>query len=345
VVNGTEACDDGNLVDGDGCDSNCTATACGNGVVTSGEECDDGNADDLDGCDSACAVECGNGVLDPAEQCDDGNVTDGDGCNSDCTITPPEVLYYAFDGSGTSVPNGASAPPAGTSVATLMGGLKQVGGQGVCGSGAVIGTGTSASTDYVNTGWAPDRGTEAWTISFRTSNIGPSATLFYIFGDTNSSSFRCFTNGVAGPNNWILRGAGLTDVYVNGGAIVAATMTTFVYDPAQGQVRGYLNGVRVSTVAQSAVNLSGAGPFKIVGYATNVGLPANGSIDEFRLYDHALTDQEVANLYTWTNACPTTTTTTTTTSTTTTTLPDHCSNEVMDDDESGIDCGGSCPPC
>ncbi len=35
-----EECDDGNLVDADGCDSNCTYTGCGNGVVTPGEECE-----------------------------------------------------------------------------------------------------------------------------------------------------------------------------------------------------------------------------------------------------------------------------------------------------------------
>ena len=29
-----KVCDDGGLVDGDGCDSNCTPTACGNGVIT-----------------------------------------------------------------------------------------------------------------------------------------------------------------------------------------------------------------------------------------------------------------------------------------------------------------------
>ena len=40
-----ELCDDGNLVDGDGCDSNCTFTGCGNTIVTAGEECDDGKKD------------------------------------------------------------------------------------------------------------------------------------------------------------------------------------------------------------------------------------------------------------------------------------------------------------
>lgn len=51
-----EECDDGNLIDGDGCDSNCTPTACGNAVVTAGEACDDGNLSDGDGCDSNCTL-------------------------------------------------------------------------------------------------------------------------------------------------------------------------------------------------------------------------------------------------------------------------------------------------
>jgi cysteine-rich repeat protein len=52
-----EVCDDGNLVDGDGCDSNCTPTACGNGVVTLGEECDDGNTVSGDCCSATCINE------------------------------------------------------------------------------------------------------------------------------------------------------------------------------------------------------------------------------------------------------------------------------------------------
>jgi len=52
-----ELCDDANLVDGDGCDSNCTPTACGNGVVTAGEQCDDGNLVSDDCCSSLCVNE------------------------------------------------------------------------------------------------------------------------------------------------------------------------------------------------------------------------------------------------------------------------------------------------
>ena len=59
-----ETCDDGNTDSDDGCDSNCTITACGNGVVTSGETCDDGNTTSGDGCDSNCTqTACGNGVV------------------------------------------------------------------------------------------------------------------------------------------------------------------------------------------------------------------------------------------------------------------------------------------
>ena len=51
-----EACDDGNDVEGDGCDTNCTESACGNFIVAGDEECDDGNLDNGDGCESDCTL-------------------------------------------------------------------------------------------------------------------------------------------------------------------------------------------------------------------------------------------------------------------------------------------------
>jgi cysteine-rich repeat protein len=83
-----EACDDGNLVSGDGCDANCTPTACGNAVITVGEDCDDGNQVDDDACPNDCILlRCGDGVVRDPETCDDGNLVDGDGCDSNCTPT------------------------------------------------------------------------------------------------------------------------------------------------------------------------------------------------------------------------------------------------------------------
>ncbi len=206
----------------------------------------------------------------------------------------PELLYYTFNGTGTTVPNQASAPPANTATATIMGGLTQ-GPTGQC-QGALIGSGISSSTDYLNTGWATNLSGTSWTISMYTKDITASSTLFYIFGDVNAGSFRCFTNGVAGPNNWILRGTGMTDVLVTGAAVVAPHVTTFVYDIGTNTIYAYLDGVLVNTVAQPGPVINGSGPFKVMGYSSNVGAPAGGKLDEFRLYNRALTAAEVAQL-------------------------------------------------
>ncbi len=207
----------------------------------------------------------------------------------------PEVLHYRFDGTGTTVPNLASSPPAGTANATIEGGLTQTGADLNFGGGgfSLLGTGVASSTDYLNTGWAPNLGAGSWTISVATSNFTGTSTLYYIFGDANTNSFRCFTNGVAGPNNWILRGAGLTDIFINGAATVAPHRIAFVYDSSLANVKGYLDGVLVTTVAQGAVNFTGTGPLKVMGYGTNVGAPAGGLLDDFRIYNRALSAAEV----------------------------------------------------
>ena len=85
-----EQCDDGNAINGDTCDNNCTVPACGNRIVDPGEQCDDGNASNGDTCENNCTTpRCGNGIRDAGEQCDDGNLTNGDGCESNCIFTPP----------------------------------------------------------------------------------------------------------------------------------------------------------------------------------------------------------------------------------------------------------------
>ena len=118
--------------------------------------------------------------------------------------TVPEILYYKFNQTGTAVTNEASAPPAGTLSGTINGGQTQ-GGSGLCG-GALIGTGGSSTNDYMSTGWNTNLGTSAWTIAFWTDNIPNTTTLYYHFGDAGATSLRCFNNGVAGADNFILRG-------------------------------------------------------------------------------------------------------------------------------------------
>jgi cysteine-rich repeat protein len=115
-----EACDDGNMADGDGCAANCLVEPnwvcdasgtvctrveiCGDSLVKPGvESCDDGNVVSGDGCSGSCQTEsgfacptpgspctniqvCGDKSLTGSEGCDDGNTADGDGCSATCGI-------------------------------------------------------------------------------------------------------------------------------------------------------------------------------------------------------------------------------------------------------------------
>jgi cysteine-rich repeat protein len=125
INEGKTACDDGNKVSGDGCDSTCNIedgwfcfggclTApdtcvdyCGDGRVVvrnSPDYCDDGNNNPGDGCFN-CKVEkgwsccggsptspdvcheiCGDGLKLSGNQCDDHNTVSGDGCDEHCNI-------------------------------------------------------------------------------------------------------------------------------------------------------------------------------------------------------------------------------------------------------------------
>ena len=100
TVDPGEACDDGNLLDGDGCSATCSLTAgsCGDGTVDPGEACDDGNVIDEDDCTVTCALaRCGDGFVQAGiEECDDGNLASGDGCDSNCKLSEgPEVVTCA----------------------------------------------------------------------------------------------------------------------------------------------------------------------------------------------------------------------------------------------------------
>ncbi len=206
----------------------------------------------------------------------------------------PELLYYKFDETGTIVTNRASSPPPGTASASILGGIAQNQPNETLGNvTALRGSGLSASTDYLNTGWVTNL-SGSWTISFASRGISTSGTLYFVMGDFTAQSLRIFTNGVAGSTNWILRGTGLADTLIPGGALAGTTtVNTFVYDSAAGNIRAYLNGALVSTVAQTALSFAGTGPFKVMGYASNAGAPLGGLLGDVRIYSRALNASEV----------------------------------------------------
>ncbi len=91
AVEGGEQCDDGNLVNGDGCSAKCTIERCGNSIIDPGEQCDEGAGNGAPGnrCSEQCAIRfCGDGTVDAGlgEECDDGNGISGDGCSSECLL-------------------------------------------------------------------------------------------------------------------------------------------------------------------------------------------------------------------------------------------------------------------
>jgi cysteine-rich repeat protein len=63
------ACDDGNVLNGDGCSSSCS--------LEKGFVCSGGTPYEKDVCDEVC----GDGLNLGSYQCDDGNLLDGDGCS------------------------------------------------------------------------------------------------------------------------------------------------------------------------------------------------------------------------------------------------------------------------
>lgn len=207
----------------------------------------------------------------------------------------PDLLYYKFDeGSGSLTANLAS-PGVGAAQATVNGQtLAPSGGQF---NGSLVGVGGNSPTNSVDTGWATQLSGD-FTISFwlDLTNVASTNPFMYVLGDNTANSFRCFTNGVAGTNGIVLKQvSGFTGLIIPGGSEQSAPHhVAWVYNSSTAEVRGFLDGVFVSSAPQVAVPITGTGPFRVGGYATVTGLIAGGVMDEIRVYSSALSDAEIA---------------------------------------------------
>jgi hypothetical protein len=197
----------------------------------------------------------------------------------------PELMYYKFNEVGGNQTENFAAP--GTPVPQIANVLGlTMGGNGFEGS-ALVGNGSSSTSNYVDTGWPTNLGSDSWTISIWLNNVDIGTTLYYHFGDNTANSFRCFSGGVAGAGNLILRGGGLADVGVTGVA-PGPSVVDFVYEASAGEVRAYLDGVLNNTVPQSGVSIIGTSNFKVGGYSTSIGLATGELMDEFKIYNRAI---------------------------------------------------------
>lgn len=203
----------------------------------------------------------------------------------------PELMYYQFDGSGSTVPNNASAP-VGVNPSPItgltQGGTGQFGGA-LNGSGLGNGVATGFSTSL----------TGNWTMSFWVT-LQVTTTLEYFLGDGAANSLRCFSNGVAGAQNIMFRQTGgtLPDVVATGVANGSPHVVHFVRDATAGNIKAYVDGVLNNTVSYpGAGNITGGSNFTIGDYSGGGALLSGSKIDEFRLYNRALDASEILLTY------------------------------------------------
>ncbi len=214
------------------------------------------------------------------------------------TFALPEILYYKFlnNPTTTTVKNYATAPPSGTTTATLLGhGMTAPGQFDSCLVGTSL-TGTG-STHVLNTNWTTNVGTSSWTIGMWLGNLSnqTGTSACYLFGDPAASSFRCFWAGagISTDTAILLRYTGMPDMRLPL-TTLGSFYVHFVYDSATSTLKSYKNGVYVSQVTWTGINLTGTGPFKVGGYSTSANSIQTGmKLDEFRFYKRALGQAEI----------------------------------------------------
>jgi cysteine-rich repeat protein len=133
VIEAGEQCDDGNTVNGDACEANCTLPVCGNNIQDQNEQCDGNDLDNQScvsqgfaggnlSCNNNCSfntnactapASCGDGALNNGEDCDGNNlggascVSEGfDGgalsCNNNCSFNTNACTNNGACGDGSA---------------------------------------------------------------------------------------------------------------------------------------------------------------------------------------------------------------------------------------------------
>ncbi|RMI04787.1 MAG: choice-of-anchor D domain-containing protein, partial [Calditrichaeota bacterium] len=193
----------------------------------------------------------------------------------------PDLIYHKFNEVGHNRTANFANPATAVNDSSDVLGALSMGGTGQFGA-ALIGSGGPSSTDFVDTRWATNLPGD-WAISFWINGLG-STQLNYLWGDNTAGSFRCFTGGVAGANNLMVRGP-VDDVLITGVG-PGPSVVDVIYDSSVPEIRAFVNGVLNVVVPQSGPpGITGSGPFKIGGYSTLSGMPAGSLMDEFKMWN------------------------------------------------------------
>ena len=215
------------------------------------------------------------------------------------TYAVPELMYYRMKNnpSSTLTPNYASAP-VGTNPAPVLNATTPMGPGGQFDS-CLIGSQTPqvANLGGINMGWNWNL-SGSWTISFWLGANVTDGNPSYICGDIGATTFRIFYGGIAGANTIGIRGP-VADVYMTGIYTSAAMVCTIVYDGTN--IIIYKNGVVFGTYPRTFSATAGTG-FRVGSYNNTVVSQLCGNLDEFRLYNRAVSATEIGA--TWNHELP-----------------------------------------
>lgn len=215
----------------------------------------------------------------------------------------PEILYYKFnEGSGSSTSN-IAVPGQGSTNPSITG--HQLSASGGQFGGSLAGVTNTSGGNRVNTGWVTNLGSGSWTVGFWIHLHGVTGNnpteLMYVFGDPTAGQFRCFINSSAGAGNIRMRGP-MTEL----GSLGAPLLTGghyvhWVYNAANTNLALYIDASLNGSVSQpGGLSLNGTGAFQVGGYSgggSPQSLRTGVNLDEFRVYDRALSAAEISQ--TW----------------------------------------------
>jgi len=207
-----------------------------------------------------------------------------------CAQAIPDLMYYRFDESGTSIHNWATNPVGNPN--GIINGSQQIANNAGLYKGALHCIGGNSSANHVSTGWQTNL-SGSWSIGFWV-NFTQSSTIQYLFGDsTASGGFSCYSGGNAPTGGLMLTGP-FTPVAIYSVA-GSPKYVHIVYESHNNRFVVYMNGNVQINVNTNPFTIMGGSDFRIGGYGNQPAF--NGFLDEFRVYSRPLSGTEVFQNY------------------------------------------------
>lgn len=227
-------------------------------------------------------------------------------------IEAQPLIHYTFDAaSGTTIPDASGNGHSAT--------VRQSGAEFRDGVLSLPG-GSRTTTAYVEIPSAPLVGRKDLTISTWMSNrTGPAnvaaafigapvasgasfSSGYWLLNPTNPSGYvkSVVTNAISASSPWTTEvGPGASNAATSGIRTPAGmSLYTTVIDGTNGQLRVYVNGVRIAQTAIARnVSSFGSSLVSYIGRSTYNDANWNGEVDDFAVYDSALAEPDVQALY------------------------------------------------